>query len=134
MNDIHRMLIQLFDNAGVTYRSSHQIQAYPPTNWIKTSPNTYLLQLALAGFKREELEVSLDGRILMIKGQKSDETEEQNQWSYAQHGIAVRSFAKAVKLDRDIELDKVIFEDGLLSLHMKRKEPEVKEPVKIAIG
>lgn len=134
MNEIHRMLIQLFDHSGLTYRASRQIESYPPTNWIKTSPTTYLLQLALAGFKREELEVSMDDRVLIIKGQKAEEPEEQKQWSYAQQGIGVRNFAKAVKLERDIELEKVTFEDGLLSIHMKRKEPEAKERIKIAIS
>jgi len=93
---------------------------YPPYNLITVSNVESRLELALAGFKKKEVNVYTQDGKLFIEGQKEDKETETN---YLHKGLAQRSFTRAWTLSDDTEVRSVDFEDGLLSVTLGRIVP-----------
>jgi HSP20 family molecular chaperone IbpA len=94
---------------------------YPPYNLVQVSNVESRLEIALAGFKKGEVNVYTEQGKLFIEGQKEDkETDTQ----YVHKGLAQRSFKRAWTLSDDTEVKEVIFEDGLLSVRLGKIVPE----------
>ena len=94
---------------------------YPPYNLIQVSNVESLLELALAGFKKEEINVYTQDGKLFVEGQKEDVESSTN---YLHRGMAQRSFTRAWTLSDETEVRSVAFEDGLLSITLGRIVPE----------
>ena len=94
---------------------------YPPYNLIQVSNVESLLELALAGFKKEEINVYTQDGKLFVEGQKEDDESSTN---YLHRGMAQRSFTRAWTLSDETEVGSVTFEDGLLSVVLKKVVPE----------
>ena len=94
---------------------------YPPYNLIQVSNVESLLELALAGFKKEEINVYTQDGKLFVEGQKEDVESSTN---YLHRGMAQRSFTRAWTLSDETEVGSVTFEDGLLSVVLKKIVPE----------
>jgi len=94
---------------------------YPPYNLIQVSNVESLLELALAGFKKEEINVYTQDGKLFVEGQKEDVESSTN---YLHRGMAQRSFTRAWTLSDETEVGSVTFEDGLLSIVLKKVVPE----------
>ena len=94
---------------------------YPPYNLIQVSNVESLLELALAGFKKEEIDVYTQDGKLFVEGQKEDVESSTN---YLHRGMAQRSFTRAWTLSDETEVGSVTFEDGLLSVVLKKVVPE----------
>ena len=94
---------------------------YPPYNLIQVSNVESLLELALAGFKKEEINVYTQDGKLFVEGQKEDVESSTN---YLHRGMAQRSFTRAWTLSDETEVGSVTFEDGLLSVVLKKVVPE----------
>jgi molecular chaperone IbpA len=100
---------------------------YPPYNLVQLSNVESRLELALAGFKKNEVFVYTQDGKLFIEGQKEDKETESK---YVHKGVAQRSFTRAWTLSEDTEVRSVDFEDGLLTIilgkivpdHHKRKD------------
>lgn len=100
---------------------------YPPYNLVHVSNVESRLELALAGFKKKEVNVYTQDGKLFIEGQKEDKETETN---YLHKGLAQRSFTRTWTLSDDTEVRSVDFEDGLLTIvlgkivpdHHKRKD------------
>ena len=86
---------------------------YPPYNLITVSNVESRLELALAGFKKKEVNVYTQDGKLFVEGQKEDKETETN---YLHKGLAQRSFTRAWTISDDTEVRSVDFEDGLLSI------------------
>ena len=93
---------------------------YPPYNLIQVNNSESRLEIALAGFKKEEVNVYTEYGKLIVEGKKSDKTESE----YVHRGVAQRNFTRAWTLSDDTEVRKVIFEDGLLSVDLGKVVPE----------
>jgi len=93
---------------------------YPPYNLITVSNVESRLELALAGFKKKEVNVYTQDGKLFVEGQKEDKETETN---YLHKGLAQRSFTRAWTLSDDTEVRSVDFEDGLLSVTLGRIVP-----------
>ena len=94
---------------------------YPPYNLVQVSNVESRLEIALAGFKKSEVNVFTEYGKLFIEGQKEDkETESQ----YVHKGLAQRSFKRAWTIADDTEVKDVIFEDGLLSIQLRKIVPQ----------
>ena len=94
---------------------------YPPYNLIQVSNVESRLEIALAGFKKSEVNVFTEYGKLFVEGQKEDkETESQ----YVHKGLAQRSFKRAWTIADDTEVKDVIFEDGLLSIQLRKIVPQ----------
>ena len=93
---------------------------YPPYNLIQLSNVESRLEIALAGFKKEEVNVYKEYGKLFVEGQK----ETAGDAKYVHRGMAQRSFTRAWTLSDDTEIRSVTFEDGLLSIVLGRVVPE----------
>ena len=94
---------------------------YPPYNLIQVSDTESRLELALAGFKKEQVNVYTQDGKLFIEGQREDgETETK----YVHRGVAQRSFTRSWTMAEDTEVRSVEFEAGLLTIKMGRVVPE----------
>jgi len=104
---------------------------YPPYNVRKLEGYKTLLEIAVAGFKEEELTIEFAEDILKIIGEKKDQYDVSQ---YTHHGIATRPFSKIFVLSPDVKIKNVALEDGMLRLLLDREIPEHKKPRKIPIG
>ena len=93
---------------------------YPPYNLIQVSNVESRLEIALAGFKKEEVNVYTEYGKLFVEGQK----ESKEDTNYVHRGMAQRSFTRAWTLSDDTEIRSVTFEDGLLSIQLGKVVPE----------
>ena len=94
---------------------------YPPYNLIHESNVLSRLEIALAGFKKKEVKVYTEYGKLTVEAEKEEKTET---GSYAHKGIAARSFSRQWSLADDTEIGDVTFEDGLLTVSLKKVVPE----------
>lgn len=115
MNDFHRL-----DNSG-----------YPPYNVETIGEDKYQITVALAGFKRNDLTITVKEGLLTIEGKRDDI--EQDGRTYIHRGIANRAFQRQWKLAEYVEVVDATMEDGLLFVLLERQVPEEKQPKTIAI-
>jgi molecular chaperone IbpA len=108
---------EYFDRLFNVHESSTN---YPPYNLIQVSNVESRLELALAGFKKEEVNVYTEYGKLFVEGQK----ESKEDTNYVHRGMAQRSFTRAWTLSDDTEIRSVTFEDGLLSIELGKVVPE----------
>ena len=94
---------------------------YPPYNLIHESNVLSRLEIALAGFKRDEVKVYTEYGKLVVEAEKEEKTET---GSYAHKGIAARSFTRQWSMSDDTEVGDVTFEDGLLTVMLKKVVPD----------
>ena len=106
---------------------------YPPFDLIKLGENDYRIELAVAGFKPDELDITAQENVLIVTGRKKDESEEKAS-NYVYRGIATRSFERRFALADHIQVRGADMRDGLLSIELKREIPEAMKPKKINIG
>ena len=93
---------------------------YPPFNIIQENNHESTLEIALAGFKKKEVKVYTEHGKLIVEGKKEEKKENE----YVHRGMAQRSFQRGWQLTDDVEIKKVTFEDGLLSIHLGKVVPE----------
>jgi molecular chaperone IbpA len=106
---------------------------YPPFDLIKVGDNEYRIELAVAGFTRDELDITAQQNVLIVSGRKKDETEDK-QSDYIYRGIATRSFERRFALADHIQVRGADMKDGLLAIELVREIPEAMKPKKINIG
>lgn len=104
-------------------------QSFPPYDLVKLDEDTYKLSLAIAGFSKDEVEVSVDNGSLIIKGEKTEETSNE----VLHKGIAARKFTRTFALGEYMEVDRAEMADGILSIFVERNIPEEKKPKTIKI-
>ena len=102
---------QFWQTASVTY---------PPYNILQHSNHESSLEIALAGFKKKEVKVYTEHGKLIVEGKK----EEKKDSEYVHRGMAQRSFEREWQLTEDVEITKVTFEDGLLTVDLGKIVPE----------
>ena len=105
---------------------------YPPFDLIKEGDNDYRIQLAVAGFKPDEIDITAQQNVLVVSGRKSDESEEKES-DFIYRGIANRSFERRFALADHIQVKGADLKDGLLSIALVREIPESMKPKKISI-
>ena len=94
---------------------------YPPYNLVQISNVESHLEIALAGFKKEEVHAYTEYGKLYVEGQKSDTESDK---TFIHKGLAQRSFKRAWTLSDDTEVSNVTFEDGLLRIELKKIVPD----------
>ena len=106
---------------------------YPPFDLIKLGDNDYRIELAVAGFKPDEIDITAQQNVLVVSGKKRDESESKGS-DYIYRGIATRSFERRFALADHIQVRGADLKDGLLSIELVREIPEAMKPRKISIG
>ena len=112
-----------------TWNSVTTQNNYPPYNVIKEDDDTYIVEIALAGFDKSDLSVTVDNGNLIVKGEK----EKKDDVEFTHKGIATRSFTRSFALGEFMEVTKAEFENGMLSITVERIVPEEKKPKSIKI-
>ena len=105
------------------------IPNYPPYNIRKTGENTYAIELAVAGFGKQDIEIELAEGKLIVKGNTTDNTDE----NFIFKGIANRAFTRAFALDDQVEVQDAEMLNGMLRIFLERIIPEHKKPKKIDV-
>jgi molecular chaperone IbpA len=103
--------------------------SYPPYDLIKLDEDTYRISLAIAGFSREDINVSVDNGTLIIKGEIVEVTDAE----VVHKGIAGRKFVRSFALGEYMEVTGAEMKDGMLHINVDRIVPEDKKPKSIEI-
>ncbi len=104
-------------------------QSYPPYDLLKLDEDTYQISLAIAGFSKEDINVSVDNGTLIIKGEIVEVTDAE----VVHKGIAGRKFTRTFALGEYMEVTSAELKDGMLHVHVVRIIPEDKKPKVIDI-
>ena len=104
---------------------------YPPFDIVRDSEDSYRITLAVAGFAPNEIEIVAQQNQLTVSGKRG---EDGDKGEYLHRGIATRTFERRFQLADFIEVGHARFENGLLSIELKRVVPEAMKPRKIEIG
>ena len=104
---------------------------YPPFDIVKEGEDSYRITLAVAGFRPQEIEVIAQQNQLTVTGKRADDG---GQGEYLHRGIATRAFQRRFQLADFVEVGDARFDNGLLSIALKRVVPEAMKPRKIEIN
>jgi molecular chaperone IbpA len=107
----------------------HANDHYPPHNILKIGETDYLIELAVAGFSREELSIEVKDRTLTIIGEHVSKGRE-----YIHRGISTKKFKRTFRLSEHVQVHGADLKDGVLSVELKYVVPEELRPRKIQIG
>ncbi|SUZ77478.1 uncharacterized protein METZ01_LOCUS30332 [marine metagenome] len=118
-----------FDALSIMANSKSQSVNYPPYNIRKVSDEQYTIELAVAGFDEQDIDVEVEGETLTIKGDNPNEASE----GLLHQGLAARSFVRKFVLSDDMEVKGAAMSNGLLYIGMQRYIPEHKRPKKISL-
>ena len=118
-NDIAR-LSEMSDN-----------KLYPPHNVVKKDETHFSVELALAGYSKDDLNVEVKDGILVVAGGKTDGEQERE---YLHRGISAKKFTRTFRLSEHVVVDGADFKDGLLVIDLRVEIPEEKRPRTIPIG
>ena len=105
---------------------------YPPYNIEKTGEGSYRVAMAVAGFARHELDLTVQENTLIVTGNASEEQNGERQFLH--RGIAKRAFERRFQLADTIKVTNASYADGLLNIDLVREVPEHKKPRKVEIG
>ena len=108
-------------------------QGYPPYNIRKDGETKYFIELAIAGLKEDDLEVSLQSQVLTIRSKKENVGSEENT-NYVHRGIAKRQFEREFTLSDDIVVKGCDLSNGMLTIELEKVIPEEKRARLIPIG
>lgn len=120
----------LFEN--VFQRDESSNTGYPPYNIEKSNENDYVITMAVAGFKDEDLDISVKKDTLTVTGNIAEKGEENTQYLY--RGIATRGFERHFRLADHVEVKSAKLEHGLLRIQLVRNIPKEELVKKISIN
>jgi molecular chaperone IbpA len=102
---------------------------YPPYNIVRTGEDSYRISLVVAGFKPEQIGITVHQNTLTVTGRINDKEGE----DYLYRGIAGRPFERRFNLADFVEVRRALFEDGLLQIELEREVPESMKPRKVEV-
>ena len=131
MDALSRALIgfdQMFDQMERRYANSVS-NNYPPHNILKTGENQYEIQIAVTGFEKDEIAVTVESNVLTVKGEGSESVRhEQPEIVYLHRGLATRDFVREFPLAEHIEVAGAEIRNGMLIVKLIRNIPESAKP------
>ena len=105
---------------------------YPPCNIVRTGENTYRISLAVAGFKPEQVNVTVNQNMLIVSA-SAEEKQDKDKGEYLYRGIAGRSFERRFNLADYVMVKGASLDDGLLQIELERELPDAMKPRQIEI-
>jgi molecular chaperone IbpA len=126
-----------FDESAKQLQSLHadltkNIPNYPPYNIRKNDENNYTIELAVAGFGESEIDITIDGGKLIVKGNVDSATDALED-NFLFKGIATRAFTRAFAIDDHIEVKNAELFNGMLKIALERLVPEEQKPKKVPV-
>jgi len=100
---------------------------YPPYNIKKTGKDKYAIEVAVAGFNKNDVEVEFEDKFLTVRTKKVDKTVEKNCNDIIHKGISQRSFSKSFTIADDVKINGAELKDGLLTVNCEKIVPEQKK-------
>jgi len=122
-------LFDMLENSSIGQAQEN----YPPFDLVRSGDNQYRIDLAVAGFKPDEIDVTAQQNVLVVRGSRSEQDEESGA-DFIYRGIANRSFERRFALADHVQVRGAEMKDGLLSIELVREIPEAMKPRKIEIG
>ena len=119
----------MFDRLFDDVERNRNINSFPPYNIRKEEDDFYTIEMAVAGFSKEDLEAELKDGVLTVRSKNDNEEGE-----YLHRGIAKRSFSKSFTLADDMIIKEADLINGMLTISLERIIPEEKKPRIIEIG
>ena len=104
---------------------------YPPHNVVKDEESKFSIEIAVAGFKQEHIDIEVKDHVLTIKG---DRPARRDQAKYVHKGISARNWKKSFRLSEYTEVTGADLVDGILTVKLEVVLPKEKQPRKINIG
>jgi len=111
------------------YTAKHSNDHYPPHNIIKTNEDDYLIELAIAGFSQDEINVEVKDRTLTVIGEHISKGRD-----FIHRGISTKKFKRTFRLPEHVIVHGADIRDGILAIELKYELPEDQRPRKINIG
>lgn len=130
---LHRSSIgfdRIFDMLENATRAQ-AVDNWPPYDTVKLSDDRYRITMAVAGFSRDELDISVQPNLLVVTGERKNAEQE---GEYLYRGIASRAFSRRFELADHVKVTGAQLADGLLTIELQREIPEAMRPRRIAIG
>lgn len=132
---LHRHAVgfdQMFEQLERTFANSRGNDNYPPHNVIKLDDTHFVVEVAVAGFKQNEIDVELKDGVLTVKGEQV-KVEDEKKPEYLHKGISARNFTRSFTLAENVEVRGATVENGILAVALEMLVPEEKKAKKIEI-
>ena len=129
---IHRHAVgfdRLFNELNRTFANSKTDGNYPPHNIVQIDETHYAIQLAVAGFTEEDLDIEFKENVLTIRG----EQKQKDEYEYLHRGISARNFTRHFTLADNVEVKGATVINGILAISLEHIVPEEQKAKKIAI-
>ena len=120
----------LFDELERIHGAGRSQDNYPPHNVVRIDEERFDIEMAVAGFSMDELDVTVKDGILVVKGDPLDSIERE----YIHKGISSRKFEKSFRISEFVVIDGADLKDGMLVVNARVEVPEERRPRKIEIG
>jgi molecular chaperone IbpA len=133
---LHRHAIgfdRLFNELNRTFANSKSDGNYPPYNIVSLSDDHFVIEVAVAGFAENELDIEIKDNVLNIKGEHIAANKVEG-LEYLHKGISDRNFTRTFTLADNVEVKTATVRNGILSVALERIVPEEQRPKKIAIA
>ena len=133
--NLHRHTIgfdRMFEELNRTFANSAQGGNYPPYNIAQLDDTHYVVEVAVAGFKEDELDVELKDSVLTVTGDRA-RAEDVAEPTYLHKGISARNFTRTFNLADNVEVRAATVTNGILAIALEHVVPEEKKAKKIAI-
>ena len=128
-DDMFDQFENMLGNGNLTMQSN-----YPPYNIRKTGKDHYAIEVALAGFNRNDVEVEFEDNLLTVRTKQVNKSEENNVNGEIIHkGISQRQFARSFSIADDVKVNGAELKDGMLLIELEKIVPEEKKPRTIDI-
>lgn len=111
--------------------NAHKKDHYPPHNVVHLEGDKYLIELAVVGFKEDDIDITVHDGILTVKGNRE---QRRDQSLYVHKGISGRKFERSFRLSEFVEVTGAELQAGLLTISLERVVPEEKRPRTILIN
>lgn len=133
LSPLYRTIVGFDRMANLIETAARQEQApnWPPYNVMQFDEDQYRIEIAVAGFAQNDLDIEIKEGLLTVKGDKTTNVEETK---YLHRGIAERAFERRFQLADHVKVVGANLENGLLVIDLKREIPEAAKPRKISIG
>jgi molecular chaperone IbpA len=118
----------MLGNGGLTMQSN-----YPPYNIRKTGKDNYSIEVALAGFNKNDVEVEFEDNLLTVRTKQISKSENNSDGEILHKGISQRQFARSFTIADDVKVNSAQLKDGLLTIACERIVPEHKKKKLIEI-
>ena len=125
----------IFDEFDRMLESSERYNSnYPPYNIHRSDENNYKIEVALAGYSKDDIEVELKDNTLTVRNKQQEKVVNQNGNGVIHKGISTRQFERAFTISEDIKIKNAELKNGLLNIDLERIVPEEKKARMITIS